>query len=121
MKMGDEVTKISALKYKDSDEGLILVCSRSHLDDKTKAFMANYKNPETTSMGSSLKFILVAEGLAHVYPRLAPTMEWDTAAAQIVVEEAGGKVVQFENRQPVVYNKADLLNPFFICYAALEE
>lgn len=121
VKMGDEVTKISALKYKDSDEGLILVCSRSHLDDKTKAFMANYKNPETTSMGSSLKFILVAEGLAHVYPRLAPTMEWDTAAAQIVVEEAGGKVVQFENRQPVVYNKADLLNPFFICYAALEE
>jgi 3'(2'), 5'-bisphosphate nucleotidase len=75
----------------------------------------------------------VAEGLAHVYPRLAPTWEWDTAAAQIIVEEAGGSVVQaglcdntgepledweavLAENKPVEYNKANLLNPFFVAY-----
>jgi len=79
-------------------------------------FFFRYNDPKTASMGSSLKFMLIAEGEAQIYPRLAPTMEWDTAAAQVVVEQAGGKVVQFESREPVIYNKPDLLNPFFLCY-----
>lgn len=83
--------------------------------------MRRFKEPKTASMGSSLKFMLIAEGKADIYPRLAPTMEWDTAASQIIVEEAGGKVVQFESRGPVVYNKPDLLNPFFIAYGNQEE
>ena len=99
-------------------ENAKIVASRSHQNDATIAFMADFPQAETLSMGSSLKFMLVAEGLAHLYPRLAPTMEWDTAAAQIIVEEAGGAVVQFENQeQPVVYNKENLLNPHFLCRA----
>lgn len=57
---------------------------------------------------------MVAEGEADVYPRFAPTMEWDTAAAQIIVEEAGGKVLIKDSDQSVHYNKPNLLNPFFI-------
>ena len=64
-------------------------------------------------MGSSLKFCLVAEGTADVYPRLGPTMEWDTAAAQCVVEEAGGQVLDRDGK-PLRYNKPDLHNPWFV-------
>ena len=73
-------------------------------------------------MGSSLKLMLVAEGKAHVYPRLAPTCEWDTCASQIVVEEAGGCVLQaVEGRPPVVYNKENPLNPYFLVYGKCTE
>jgi len=65
--------------------------------------------------------LLVASGAAHLYPRLAPTMEWDTAAAQVIVEEAGGKVVQAETGEPVVYNKENLLNPHFIVYGQMTD
>jgi len=100
--------------YTTADEGLKVVGSRSHMNPETEQFMAQFKNPEVVSMGSSLKFMLVAEGNAHVYPRIAPTMEWDTAAAQIVVEEAGGTVTRFDDGTPVIYNKEDLLNPYFV-------
>lgn len=105
---------IHAATYSETDAGLTLVCSRSHMDDRTKAFVGGYKEAVTASMGSSLKFMLIAAGKAHVYPRLAPTMEWDTAASQVVVEEAGGTVVREDTGKPVGYNKRDLLNPFFI-------
>jgi len=61
-----------------------------------------------------LKFCLIAEGKADIYPRLAPTMEWDTAAGQAVVEEAGGEVVKFKMKTSLKYHKEDLLNPWFI-------
>jgi 3'(2'), 5'-bisphosphate nucleotidase len=65
-------------------------------------------------MGSSLKFCLVAEGAADIYPRLGPTSEWDTAAAQAVVEQAGGAVLQLDGK-PLAYNaKAEILNPHFL-------
>lgn len=105
---------LKAATYAEADAGLTLVCSRSHMDERTKAFVAAYKDAATASMGSSLKFMLIAQGAAHVYPRLAPTMEWDTAASQVVVEEAGGSVVREDTGKPVGYNKRDLLNPFFI-------
>ena len=106
---------IEVRNFSMSDAGLKIVASRSHLNDATAEFLKERVNPEIVSMGSSLKFMIVAEGGAHLYPRFAPTMEWDTAAAQIVVEEAGGAVLQLANSEPVRYNKQDLLNPHFLC------
>ena len=103
--------------YSTSDDGLRIVCSRSHLNDATQAFIDQFSNPEKVSTGSSLKFLIIAKGGAEIYPRLAPTMEWDTAAAQIILEEAGGSVLQADSSQPVQYNKEDLLNPQFIATA----
>lgn len=116
-----EPKAIKCMEFSESDEGLVLVCSRSHLDERTQAFLDTFVNAKTKSMGSSLKFMLVAAGEAHVYPRMAPTMEWDTAASQIVVEEAGGEVLQCESKKPVRYNKEDLLNPFFYVYGTRQK
>jgi 3'(2'), 5'-bisphosphate nucleotidase len=69
---------------------------------------------ECVSKGSSLKLVMVAEGSADIYPRLAPTMEWDTAAADAIVREAGKMTYQYEYNIPMQYNKENLLNPWFI-------
>ena len=95
----------------------MVVASRSHAGPETEAFLRNIGEHDVVSMGSALKLCLVAEGVADVYPRLGPTMEWDTAAAQCVVEAAGGRVTDL-NRQPLVYNKPSLLNPWFLASAA---
>ena len=73
-----------------------------------------WSNVEFISSGSSLKLCLVAEGKADVYPRFGPTMEWDTAAGQAIVEQAKGTVMETETNEPLSYNKSNLLNPFFI-------
>ncbi len=86
-------------------EAMTAVASRSHMDPDTKAFLATLPIAEHRSIGSSLKFCLVAEGAADVYPRLAPTMEWDTAAGQAVLEAAGGRVTQPDG-SPFGYGKA---------------
>ena len=111
-----------------------VVASRSHCNDETKAFIEALEKDgpvELVSSGSSLKLCLVAEGSADVYPRIAPTMEWDTAAAHAVVAAAGKRVVQYDSSVPavsylgdngqsraelhsLVYNKEDLLNPHFV-------
>ncbi len=108
---------MSVSSYSKSDKNLKLVCSRSHLNDATKAIVEQYNEPELVASGSSLKFMKIAKGEAHVYPRMAPTMEWDTCAAQAILEEAGGKILQAETMEPVVYNKENLLNPHFIAIA----
>jgi 3'(2'), 5'-bisphosphate nucleotidase len=88
--------------------------SRSHRDERFGRFLDQFDDHEIISMGSSLKSCLVAEGKADIYVRLGPTSEWDTAAAQCVVEEAGGKLLDTAMR-PLRYNsKESLLNPFFI-------
>jgi len=69
---------------------------------------------EVISSGSSLKLCLVAEGMADIYPRLGPTMEWDTAAGQAIVEQANGSVLNYETGEPLQYNKKNLLNSWFI-------
>jgi 3'(2'), 5'-bisphosphate nucleotidase len=66
------------------------------------------------SAGSSLKLCMVAEGRAHLYPRTGPTMEWDTAAGQAIAEAAGARVLEFESGRPLLYNKENLLNPWFV-------
>jgi len=73
-----------------------------------------YEKVEFISSGSSLKLCLVAEGIADVYPRFGPTMEWDTAAGQAIVEQAKGTVMDTQTNEPLNYNKNNLLNPFFI-------
>jgi 3'(2'), 5'-bisphosphate nucleotidase len=94
--------------------GLRVVASRSHLDDATARFIEGLREPVLVSRGSSLKFMMLAAGEADVYPRCAPTMEWDTAAAHIVVAEVGMKVSQWGSESELVYNKENLLNPYFL-------
>lgn len=94
-----------------------IVGSRSHLNDATKAFISEVENKnavEIVSKGSSLKFCLVAEGAAHIYPRFAPTMEWDTAAGHAICKGVGVKVIDQTTQKEMQYNKADLLNNYFL-------
>lgn len=101
---------------KADPEQLVIAGSRSHASTKLKNFMDNIGNAELLSLGSSLKSCLVAEGEADVYPRLGPTSEWDTAAAQCIVEEAGGHIRQTD-MSPMRYNTKDsLLNPEFFVF-----
>jgi 3'(2'), 5'-bisphosphate nucleotidase len=95
--------------------GVRVVASRSHMSEETEAFIRSLTEPTLVSQGSSLKFMLLAEGKADVYPRFAPTMEWDTAAAHAIVSETGISVLQKDTNLPLLYNKPDLLNPYFIC------
>ena len=90
-----------------------VVASRSHSDERTQNLLKELGEYECISMGSSLKLCLVAEAAAHFYPRLGPTMEWDTAAAHAVVNEAGGQVCDMAG-QALRYNKEDLHNPEFL-------
>jgi 3'(2'), 5'-bisphosphate nucleotidase len=123
----DAFKTIRCKEFSISDEGLTIVASASHNTPETEEFIRQFKSPKTANMGSSLKLLLVAEGKAHVYPRLAPTSEWDTCAAQAVVEAAGGQVLQHkgglecDHLQPVVYNKPNLLNPFFVVYGKIKQ
>ncbi len=98
------------------EEKLFVVASKSHLSAETQEFIDNLdsKEIEQVSKGSSLKLCMVATGEADIYPRLAPTMEWDTAAADAVVREAGKMTYQYESDEPLIYNKEDLLNPWFV-------
>jgi 3'(2'), 5'-bisphosphate nucleotidase len=94
-----------------------IVGSRSHATPELAAFVEAKRNEhgqvEFVSAGSSLKICLVAEGAADIYPRLGPTMEWDTAAGQGLVEAAGGKLIDHQTHQPLSYNRQELLNPWF--------
>ena len=108
------------IKKAHQRESYKIVASRSHMSEETQAYVdaiQTDKQKELVSIGSSLKICLVAEGEADIYPRLGPTMEWDTAAAHAVVLEAG-KVInvyqQGEKTAGLAYNKQNLLNPFFI-------
>lgn len=97
-----------------------VVASRSHADERTHALLKKLGEHQCINMGSSLKLCLVAEGVAHFYPRLGPTMEWDTAAAHAVVKVAGG-VVRNQSGEELLYNKADMYNPEFFVYAKLNQ
>ncbi len=107
------------IKPASSNKKLVrVVGSRSHMSEATQNFVETLKNDfdqvEIVSKGSSLKFCLVAEGRADVYPRYAPTMEWDTAAGQAICEAVGLRVISNETNKPLLYNKENLLNPWFL-------
>jgi len=106
------------LPQTEKRDAWVVVASRSHSTPETEAFIERLKQHhsevELISSGSSLKICLVAEGKADVYPRFAPTMEWDTAAGHAIVRAAGGEIWQTDLKGPLRYNKEDLLNPWFI-------
>ena len=105
-------------------DNFVIVASRSHLTPETQAYIdemeKKHDKVETISSGSSLKLCLVAEGKADVYPRFAPTMEWDTAAGHAIVRASGGEVYQAGKDEPLRYNKEDLLNPWFIVFPKMQ-
>ena len=100
------------------DKKVRVVGSRSHMNEDTENYIVSlerqFPEVEIVSKGSSLKFCLVAEGLADVYPRYAPTMEWDTAAGSAIVEAIGLKVISRDTQKPMRYNKENLLNSHFL-------
>lgn len=94
--------------------------SASHLSKRTSEYMEKeFNSYETHPIGSAIKFCRIAEGKVDIYPRLGPTSEWDTAAGEIILEEAGGGIVQFEDtNKKLEYNKESLRNPWFIAFGA---
>ncbi len=95
-------------------EKITVVASISHINEETTNFINQFRNPTLSSMGSSLKLMLLAEGAADIYPRLAPTMEWDTAAGDAILRSLNMSVYQTDLKTELLYNKENLLNPSFI-------
>jgi len=112
MKAGD------ILPLKNERKKMVVVASRSHMNDETQAYidqlMKKHGEADFVSKGSSLKICMVAEGSADVYPRFAPTMEWDTAAGHAVALASGFPVTRQDGTTPLEYNKKELTNPYFI-------
>lgn len=113
------VTNLSPQKLPcATTECFTVLRSESHLNAETMAYMNKLESAipsfKKRSMGSSLKMCLVAEGEAQLYPRLGPTMEWDTCAGQAIVEASGGQLLDWNTREPMVYNRRELLNSWFI-------
>lgn len=109
--------RLPIYKHTNNDT-LKVIVSKSHYNQETKEFVNNlkrqYEKIEFINIGSSLKFCLIAEGKADIYPRLAPTMEWDIAAGQAVVEETSGEVVKHDSTETLKYNKENIKNPWFV-------
>jgi 3'(2'), 5'-bisphosphate nucleotidase len=108
-----ERASFSSLSQKQE---VVLVASRSHMTPETEAFINQFSNPTLTAMGSSLKFMLLAEGKADLYPRFGPTMEWDTAAAHAILHAVNRSIYQTDLASELVYNKPQLLNPSFVAF-----
>jgi len=116
--MEELMKKGQILPVSEKRDKLVVVASRSHLNEETRAYVEELKkkhgDAEFVSKGSSLKICMVAEGKADAYPRFGPTMEWDTAAGHAVALAAGFPVTQQDGETPLLYNKKELLNPYFI-------
>ena len=112
-RVADGTHKAIQTRPHEAGQAWRVVGSRNHLSQATLDYLAPLGEVELVSMGSSLKFCIIAEGGAELYPRLAPTCEWDTAAAQAVLEGAGGSVTQLDGTA-LAYNKPDILNPWFV-------
>ncbi len=114
----ERAAKSTRLPLSRPDQPYTIVASRSHQSAETEAFIRNAEKEhgkvQLTSMGSALKICLVAEGAADVYPRYAPTMEWDTAAGHAIANEAGHRLIDVSTNAPMRYNKHELVNNWFI-------
>lgn len=110
------MTKKRSLQELQQKEHITVVASKSHLNEETKSFINQFKNANFSSMGSSLKLMLLAEGVADIYPRIAPTMEWDTAAGHAILRSLNMGVYHTDLQTELSYNKEDLLNPSFIAF-----
>lgn len=112
------VGQMQQISVSDPDNAALrVVASKSHRDQATDDYIGLYLTSDSVSAGSSLKFCLVAVGEADLYPRLGPTMEWDTAAGHAVLKAAGGEVVERETHRPLRYGKAGFRNPHFLAFA----
>jgi 3'(2'), 5'-bisphosphate nucleotidase len=109
----DRNGRIHRIRVSEPQDSKRVVASKNHLNDETRAFIETLGAHQTVQAGSSLKFCRIAEGHADIYPRMGPTSEWDTAAANAVLLAAGGNVHTLEG-QPLEYGKEDVLNPYFI-------
>ena len=109
---GDPVEERIHVRKADQSNPSI-IASKNHMNDETRAFMAQYDSAEVVPAGSSVKFCRIAEGAADIYPRFGPTMEWDTAAGQAVLEAAGGRVLNPDGTA-FQYRKPDFINGHFI-------
>jgi len=114
---GEKELKTIMVKSQDEDH-LTFAVSRSHLDDETKNMVEEYQ-AEMLQAGSAIKLAYVAEGLVDVYPRFGPTMLWDVAAGQCIIEEAGGKAIWAKNQQPMTYNINHMKNDSFMAMNAV--
>lgn len=118
LSLDELMSKAVRLPESEERDKFVIVASRSHLTPETEAYIEEMKRShaevELISSGSSIKICQVAEGKADVYPRFAPTMEWDTAAGHAIARAAGKEIYQAEKDEPLLYNKEDLLNPWFI-------
>jgi len=118
---GHAPESIRCRKMSIADSSVTIVASRNHRGDSLEVLLEqlqkHFHSITITSTGSSLKFCMLAEGLADLYPRLGPTSEWDTAAAQAVLQAAGGSVVDTQFRELVYNKKTGLLNPHFFALA----
>ncbi len=115
---GDEKTKLEVKSISASDENLVFGVSRSHRSDDQQEYINQFKNPQYLSKGSILKMISITTGEIDIYPRFdEKTKEWDIAAGQIILEEAGGKVIHKVTGEPITYNKESLQSPPFIATA----
>lgn len=116
--LDDLVLSATRLPIKNNRDNYVIVGSRSHMSKETELFFKEKKkqfgNVEVLAVGSSLKLCMVAEGRADVYPRYAPTMEWDTGAGHAIAKFAGFSVTKYNSSDDLVYNKKDLINPWFL-------
>ena len=112
----DDIGPLTELRASPPRDPLRIVATKSHMNEETAAFLARYPDAELKNAGSALKFCLLAAQEADLYPRLGPTMEWDTGAAQAVLEAAGGTVETFDG-VPLRYGKPGWCNPHFLARA----
>ncbi len=122
--LDQRIAEASELPLSYENRNYTVVASRSHLSGETANFIQDLEKKHgavsTLSKGSSLKLCMVAEGSADCYPRFAPTMEWDTAAGQAICNHSGCTVINWETKSPLLYNREDLLNPWFLVERSLD-
>jgi 3'(2'), 5'-bisphosphate nucleotidase len=118
---GKDKKALSALVFRKKDPRLKFVCSPTQDFSGLQSYFDKFDQPQMYYRGGTIKFLMVAAGEAHLYPSNRRINEWDTAAGQILVEEAGGLVLRADNDQPLKYNKTDLKNPPFIVYGDIQD
>jgi 3'(2'), 5'-bisphosphate nucleotidase len=113
-KKNDSLEKLQVSDFPEKNEKKRITISRFHPDKKTAAYIQTLSDTELITTGSSLKIVHIAEGKADMYPRLSRLSEWDIAATQVILEEAGGSVLSFYSRKKLMYNRRNLKLPAFI-------
>lgn len=113
-KLGRKEKIHTAQKFAPSAKGLKIITSSHNYNGKTAEFITQFPDAEILHLGSAAKLMRLAEGHINLCPRFGTTMEWDTAAPQIIIEEAGGQIVDFDSKKPLTYNKLSLENPNFL-------